>query len=253
MALRDTGWIILFAKDNQEVLDSVVQAFKIAEDREVMLPAIVNMEGYVLSYTRQPLTLLEQKDVDKFLPSYKPKVVLDVEKPMSLGVPVMKEYGYFKSQTHKAQLNALEVIKKVCHEFKKDFGRCYELVEKYKTEDAHIIFVACGSISTTIQESIDTLRKQGLKVGLLRIRSFRPFPSLEIRKALESCDRIIVIDSNVAPGSGGIIYPEICSLVNNEKVYDVIIGLGGRPVGKRDFETIARKIVGKIPKKLWVI
>lgn len=249
LALRDSGWLMLFAKNNQEVLDSIIHAYKIAEDRDVLLPFLVNMEGYILSYTREPVYLPEQREVDAFLPAFEPKVLLDVKKPMSLGVPVMKEYMYFRSQLHKAQLNALDVIKKVCNEFEKEFGRKYGLIEEYKTEGAETVFVACGSLCTTIQEAVDSLER----TGLLRLRCYRPFPSNEIKNALKDCEKIIVIDNNVAPGSGGIIYPEICAVAEKEKIYSAVVGLGGKPIGKKDFEELAKKISKEKNKKFWLL
>lgn len=244
LAIRDSGWLMFFAKNNQEVLDSIIMAYKISENRDVLLPSIINMDGFIHSYTREPVCIPEQGCVDRFLPKYEPKTILDPKKPMSLGTPVIPEYMYFRSQHHKASMNALKVIPKVCKEFEKAFGRKYGLIEKYKCDDAKIIFVALGSLCTTIEEAVNDLRKEGMKVGLLRIRVLRPFPKDEIKKALKG-KHIAVIDNNVAPGYGGILYPEICSVVGTENVSDFIVGLGGKNVSKNDFKEIAKTAMKK--------
>lgn len=251
LALRDTGWIMLFAKNNQEVLDSVIQAYKIAENRNVLLPVIINMEGFILSYTSEPTLIPEQNKVDKFLPKHEPKTILDPKKPMSIGTPVMEQYMYFRSQVHKAQMNSLKVIKNVGKDFKKSFGRKYDLIEKYKTDDAKLIFVAAGSLCSTIQSAVDSLRKKKIKAGLLRLRCFRPFPTEEIIKVLKNCNNIAVIDNNISPGLGGIIYSEIQSILKNKNISDFIVSLGGKHIGRKDFEMIARKTLKK-KGKFWV-
>jgi len=245
MALRSSGWIMLFAKNNQQVIDSVIQAYKIAEDPKVQVPVIINMDGFIHSFTNEPTEIPSQSKVDKFLPKYRPKTFLDTKKPMSLGVPVMKGYTEFRSQLHKAHLNALDVIKKVGKDFKRSFGRSYGLIEKYKTSDAKIIFIALGSLCTTIEAAVDSLRKQGIKAGLIIIRSFRPFPRKEIKKALGKCNHIAVIDNNIAPGFGGMVYSDICTIVDNKKVANFIVSLGGKHTSRKDFEEIAKKTLKK--------
>lgn len=252
LALRDTGWIMLFAKNNQEVLDLIIQSYKIAENRNVLLPVIINMEGFVLSYTSEPTIIPDQSKVDKFLPEYKPKTFLDPKQPMSLGIPAMEGYMYFRSQVHKAQLNSKKIIKKVGNEFKRSFGRGYDLIEKYKTNDAKIIFVSIGSISTTIQTAVDSLRKRGVKAGLLRIRCLRPYPKDEIIKTLSKCDRIAVIDNNISPGMGGILYSELTGIIDKKNISNFIVSLGGKHIGKKDFELIAKKTL-KGKKSFWVL
>jgi len=251
-ALRDSGWLIFFAKNNQEVLDSIIQSYKISENREVMLPSIVNMGGFILSYTSEPTKIPAQSQVDKFLPKYKPKTILDTTKPMSLGVPCMEDYMYFKSQIHKAQLNSIDIIKKVGKEFHKIFGRKYDTIEKYKTSDAKIIFVSVGELSTTIQSAVDSLRKDGIKAGLLRIRCFRPFPREDIKNVLNECDHIAVIDNDISPGFGGNLYADICTVVDRKKVANFIVSLGGKHIGRKDFEKIAKKTL-KNKKRFWLV
>lgn len=253
LAIRDSGWIMFFAKDNQEVVDLIIQSYKIAEDRDVLLPAIVNMEGFTLSYTREPAEIPEQEAVDKFLPPFKPKVFLDINKPMVLGCPVMNEYMNFKSQQRKAMVNAEEKIDKVFNDFGKLTGRKYSKLEEYKTEDAETVFVSLGSNSTIIQSAVDSMREQKKKVGLLRILCYRPFPDEEIRKALRSAEKIIVVDNDISTGYGGILYPEIKSAVSDssKKFINVIASLGGRFIGRKDFEEIAKKASSGKAESYW--
>lgn len=253
LAIRDSGWIMLFAKDNQEVVDLIIQSYKIAEDRNVLLPVIVNMEGFILSYTREPAEIPEQELVDKFLPPYKPKVFLDVNKPMILGCPVLNEFMFFKSQQRKAMINAEEKINEVFGDFGKLTGIKYSKVEEYMTEDAETIFVSLGSNSTIIQSAVDSIRGQKQKVGLLRILCYRPFPEEEIKKALENAENIIVVDNDMSAGYGGIIYPEVKAAVSDssKKFFNVIVSLGGRFIGRKDFEEIAKKVAFGKEEKYW--
>ncbi len=257
LAMRDTGWLIFFSQNNQEVLDSIIQAYKICEDEEVMLPALVNMEGFIHSYTREPVEIPDRFDVRNFIPRYRPKVVLDPKNPMCQGISAMgKDYMKFRAQQHKAQLNAIEKIKKVGKKFEKKFGRKYGLVEEYKMSDAKFAFVTTGAISTTVKEAVNNLRKKGKKVGLLRLRSYRPFPEEQIKKSLDDVKRVAVIDNNIAPGYGGIVFPEIKSALydNNAVVSDFIVSLGGTHTGLKDFTDIYKKTVRtKKPKKYWIL
>lgn len=254
LAIRDAGWLIFFAKDNQEVVDLVIQSYKITEDRNVLLPAIVNMEGFVLSYTREPAEIPEQEIIDKFLPPYKPKVFLDVSKPMILGCPVLGEFMQFKVQQRKAMMNAEEKINEVFKDFGKLSGRKYSKLEEYRMDDAETVFVSLGSNSTIIQSGVDGLRKRGKKVGLLRVLCYRPFPETEIRKALKNAEKIIVVDNDISTGYGGIIYPEVKAAAGEGKrFYSVIVSLGGKFIGRKDFEEIAMKIVAGKEEKYWYV
>lgn len=253
LALRDAGWLMWFAKNNQEVLDSIIMGYKIAEDRSVQLPFLVNMDGFIHSFTREPVILPLQAAIDKFLPKYAPKTFLDPDKPMSLGVPVMEDYMYFKSQQHAAQMNALKVTEKVCADFAKQFGRRYGVVESYRTDGAKIIFVSIGALSTTIQAAVDSLRTKGVKAGLLRLHMLRPFPEDQIKKTLQAAESVAVIDNNISLGFGGILYGEICSVLDCAKnVSDFVVGLGGKRVGRDDFENIAKKALRQ-RGEFWVL
>ncbi|NOZ82091.1 MAG: pyruvate ferredoxin oxidoreductase [Candidatus Micrarchaeota archaeon] len=239
LSLRDSGWLMFFAQNNQEVLDFIIMAYKISENRDVLLPSIVNMEGFILSYTREPIEIPAQDVVDSFLPEYRPKVLLDPEKPMSLGVPSLHEYMYFRSQVHKAQMNALNVAERVFSEFEKTFGRSYGLVEKYMTDDADSVFVTTGSLSTTVKAAVNALRNEGRKFGLVRIVCYRPFPKKEL-EFLSNFENVIVLDNNLSPGMGGIVFSELRNLATA----GVVVSLGGKHIGRDDFVKIGKKLSG---------
>lgn len=251
MALKNTGWLIFMAKNNQEVVDSIIQAYKISENRNVLLPSIVNLDGFILSFTNEPTEIPNQKKVDKFLPPYEPKTILDVNNPMSLGVPSMENYMYFKSQIHKAQLNAKKVITEVGKDYGKHFGREYGLIEKYRTSDAKVVFVGAGAMCTTIEAAVDSLRKQKIKAGLLRLRTIRPFPKEEIEKEIGDCEHIAVMENSLSPGLGGTITPDLCTVLDRKRVSTFITGLGGRHIGRKDFEEAAKKTL-KEKKDFWI-
>lgn len=257
LAMRDAGWMIFFSQNNQEVLDTIIQAYKISEDENVMLPALVNMEGFIHSFTREPVEIPDPIEVRKFLPKYNPKVFLDPKKPMCQGVGAMgRDYMEFRAQHHRAQLNAKSKIKEVGKEFGEKFGRKYGLIEKYKMDDADFAFVSTGALSTTLKEAVNRLREKGRKAGLMRLRTYRPFPEEEIQKALEDVKKVAVIDNNVAPGYGGIVFPEIKAALydNNAMVSDFIVSLGGTHTGLKDFLEIYSKMSGDTkPKKYWLL
>lgn len=245
--LRDCGWIMMHAKNNQEVFDSLLQAFRIAEDPEVLLPVMVNMDGYFLSYTSEPVDLPSQKQVDKFLPPYKPEhAYLNTKKPMVQGPAVLdpKDYTYFRTQQHRASLNALSKAEEVFREFEKIFGRSYGLLESHGTKDADYVIVMQGSSSTTAQDAVNEMRKAGEKAGILRLRFIRPLPRNQIKEELEGKKAVAVLDQNLGIGSGGIMCPEIKSVLYESRdrpvVSNWIAGLGGLPLSRDHFYHIFR-------------
>jgi pyruvate ferredoxin oxidoreductase alpha subunit len=203
------------------------------------------MEGFVLSYTREPTQIPEQKSVDRFLPKYRPKIYLDPKKPMAMGIGVMKEYPYFRSQVYAAQRNALGVIQEAHKEWKRKFGREYSLVESFMMEGAKAALVSMGANSSIAKAAVKSLRSKGFPVGLVRIRVYRPFPREQIKRALEGVEAVGVIDQNLSPGYGGIVYPEIRDCLYDRKipVSDFIIGLGGRQVSQQEFEQIGNEVL----------
>jgi pyruvate ferredoxin oxidoreductase alpha subunit len=252
---RDSGWLIFFCESNQEVLDTVIQAYRICEDERVLLPAFVNMEGFVLSYTREPTFIPEQKAVDKFLPKFKPKALLDPKKPMAMGVGVMKEYPYFRNQAYLGQRNALDVIQEVHEEWEKRFGRKYGLVEEFMMDGAQACLVSMGANSSIAKSAVKNLRAKGVPIGLLRLRVYRPFPKEQIRESLKEVEAVGMIDQNLSPGYGGIVYPEIRDCLYDRKVpvSDFIAGLGGRHISQQELEQFGMEVLKSVNTKKEVV
>jgi len=238
---RDTGWMQFFAENAQEAMDFVIQAYKISEDHEVLLPSMVCVDGFILTHTVEPVDIPSQEDVDKFLPPYEPISYLDPKDPMSLGT--FTDPDYYMEARHDMEVameGAKDIIRRVNKEFEEVFGRKYDLVEKYKTEDAEIILIAMGSICGTIKTVIDRLREKGEKVGLLKVISYRPFPQEDIYEAVKRARRIAVLDKNISFGIGGVLFNEIKAKMDVD-ASGFILGLGGREVSPDDIIGIVEK------------
>jgi len=249
MYARDAGWIQTIAENGQEVVDLLVHAFKVAEDHRVMLPVQVNLDGFTLSHMIEPILMPDAAEVKSFLPPYKAPLRLDPKNPVSFG-PVGMPDVY--TEARKAQDEALKAAKPVIieawKEFGDKFGRYYKPVETYKAEDAETIIITMGSISETAATAIDHLREQGKKVGLVRIRLWRPFPGTELVEAIKGAKNIAVLD-RVCSFNGGEISGPVCLEVKsllfdrgmNPKVMNFIAGLGGRDVTVQNFEEMVEK------------
>jgi pyruvate ferredoxin oxidoreductase alpha subunit len=241
VTVRDAGWIQLYTEDNQETADAHVLAYKIAEHPEVMLPFMVCMDGFILTHGFEPIELLDQKMVDDFLPPYKPEVYLTPDNPKTFGVLADPNwYAETRWRLHQAMEDARPVIREVCQDFDKTFGRDHGVfIEKYHTEDAETVIVAMGSMCGTIREVVDERRADGEKVGLLKLRFHRPFPADEIVDAVKNVKNVAVLERAVSLGGGGIVVHEIRSALYERGVYDpnvssFIIGLGGRDITRAD-------------------
>jgi pyruvate ferredoxin oxidoreductase alpha subunit len=244
MSVRDAGWVSVFAENGQESLDLTLIAFRLAEDPKVSLPVNINLDGFTLSHFIEPILIPEQAEVDKFLPPFKPSLQLDIKKPISIGLLGGPE-SYTESR--KATDNALEgskaVLKQIFGEFEKIFGRKYNVVETYKTEDAETVIVAMGSIAETCMTAADELREAGQKVGVVRLRLWRPFPAAELVAALGQAKNVAVLDRHVVLGCpSGPLGLEVKSLLYTSpikpKVTNWTVGLGGRDVTRDDFKYI---------------
>lgn len=241
MAARDTGWIMLFCENGQEVVDATIMAFKIAEDHRVLLPLMVNLDGFSLSHVIEPIEFPSQKDVDAFLPPYKPLYTLHPDRPLTMGAYAMPElYTEAKYAQEMAILNSKDVVKEVFTEFTEKFGRAYHIIETYNTENADFVFIALGSICENIKTAIDSLKSQGKEAGLASIRLFRPFPSEELIAAIGGKGRVAVIERAMPAGAAnGPLFHEIASLIYtkglNVKLENYILGLGGRDVLPESF------------------
>ncbi len=234
MSMRDAGWLQIFAETNQEALDLHIQAFKIAE--ELSLPVMVCMDGFILTHAYERVDIPEQARVDRFLPPYEPRQVLDPNDPVTIGAMVGPEaFTEVRYLAHAKQMQALDLIPQIAVEFKKEFGRdSGGLIKTYKTGDAETIVIALGSVLGTIKDTVDDLRAEGVKVGVLGITSYRPFPISAIRDATANAKRIVVIEKCFAVGIGGIVSRDVRSAVRNrpQPVLTVVAGLGGRAITK---------------------
>ena len=249
---RDSGWLQIYAENAQEALDAVLIAYRVAEDRDVLLPCMVCIDGYFLTHTVEPLEVPSPEEVDQYLPPYKPYAFLDTENPMSIGTFTDPDY-YMEARyaIEGAMEKSKEVMVQANQEFAKIFGRKYDLVEKYKCDDAEIIIVAMGSVCGTIKDVIDSLRDEGEKIGLLKIRVFRPFPREEIKQVLENGSKVAVIDKNISFGMGGVPYNNIKAKTNAE-AYGFIAGLGGRDITTEYVREIVEKTKNPTREIEWI-
>lgn len=236
MAARDTGWIMLFTENGQEVVDSIIMAFKIAEDRRVLLPIMVNLDGFSLSHVIEPIEFPSQEAVDRFLPPYAPLYTLHPDKPVTMGAYAMPElYTEAKYSQEMAIRNSKVVVKEVLDQFSKEFGRTYNIIETYNIEKADTVFMALGSINENIKTAIDILKDNGKELGLIAPRLFRPFPGDELVEILKTKKKLAVFE-RVMPGGAmnGPLYNEMASLVVQNgldiQLENFIFGLGGRDV-----------------------
>jgi pyruvate ferredoxin oxidoreductase alpha subunit len=240
---RDSGFLQIHAETCQEAFDSVIMAYKIAENDRVRLPALVNLDGFYLSYARESVELPEKERVSEFLPPYRaPSGYISARNPMSIAVAVLdgRAYSYFKYQMHLASTNALAVHDEVASEFEKVFGRRYGTIEAYMLEDADYVIVMTNSLTTTARAAVQEMRSEGKKVGIVRLRLVRPFPRQKVADMLVGKKGVAVFDQNLSVGSGGILYPEILGALYHhpdrpKKVISFIGGLGGKHIGHSEF------------------
>lgn len=241
MAARDTGWIMLFCENGQEVVDTIIMSFKIAEDRRVLLPVMVNLDGFSLSHVIEPIEFPSQEDVDSFLPPYDPLYTLHPDKPVTMGAYGMPElYTEAKYGQEMAIRNSKVVVKEVMDQFGEKFGRTYKPVETYNTEKADTVFIALGANSENIKTAIDELKEQGKELGLVSLRLFRPFPNEEILEVLKGKKTAVIVERAMPGGAiNGPLFNEIVSLAATSglttRFENYICGLGGRDVQPEEF------------------
>jgi pyruvate ferredoxin oxidoreductase alpha subunit len=248
MSLRDCGMIQLFVESSQEAYDTHIAAFKIAEDPKILLPVMVCMDGWVLTHSYERVALAEQEEVDRFLPAFQPVDFLDVENPKTWGSigeeDMLMELRFSVQQ---AMQYAKGRIKEIFAEWTEISGRDYGgLIESYRTKDAEVIFLAMGSMAGTIKETVDNLRSEGERVGLVRIRSYRPFPYEEIWQAVKGAKALAVLDANLSLGSEGAIgmdlKAKLYGVPGAPQVISVIAGLGGRDVDAARIKDIVNRV-----------
>ncbi len=241
MAVRDSGWLQLYAEHSQELLDMHIQAYKISEDDRVLLPVMVCMDGFVLTHTYESVDVPEQEQVDAFLPPYAPLYKLDPADPYTLGAYAGPEiYQEIRWELQRDALASKEVVKEVARDFRGAFGRWYgDVLDPYRCDDAEVVFVAMGTVVGTLRDWVDARREQGRKVGVLKLRCFRPFPREELREALAGADRVVVLEKAISPGGYGILAAELRAALYGQKhsppVACGVTGLGGRDI---TFETL---------------
>jgi pyruvate ferredoxin oxidoreductase alpha subunit len=246
MGSRDSGWIQLYVENAQEAYDWVMQAYRIAEDERVSLPFTVNMDGYVITHSVEPIMLVDQTLANKFLPPRQSRIKLDVRKPITFGTLTLPDYfSEFKKQQDEAMRAVPEVFNEVTQEFGEQIGRHYEQLTPYALEDAKVAIVSLGSASGTIRWVARNLRKQGLPVGTLKIALFRPFPHEQVGRLLEHLDVVVVLERAVSLGAhcGPLANDVVCALYNRSgqpKVLDIVAGLGGRDLSPDSIEQIFR-------------
>ncbi|MCI1642058.1 MAG: pyruvate ferredoxin oxidoreductase [Actinomyces sp.] len=238
MSQRDSGWLQLYAENNQEAADLHVQAFRIAE--ELSVPVMVCMDGFILTHSVEEVDLPEQEQVDRFLPPFVPRQELDPAHPLSIGAMVGPEaFTEVKYLQHMRQLDALTLIPQVQSEFAEIFGRdSGGLVRPYRCEDAETIVIALGSVLGTIKDVVDIRRDAGERIGVLGITSFRPFPFEAVREALTGARRFIAVEKAFSLGIGGIVASHCRRAAAGLGLdgYEVFAGLGGRPVTSRSLD-----------------
>jgi pyruvate ferredoxin oxidoreductase alpha subunit len=232
MSQRDSGWIQLYAEDNQEALDLHIQAFRIAE--ELSLPVMVCMDGFVLTHAYERVDVPNQGQVDAFVPPYEPRQVLDPADPVSIGAMVGPEaFTEVRYLAHVKQLQALEIIPAVAADFAAKFGRASGgLLHTYRCDDAETIVVALGSVLGTLKDTVDELRGIGVRIGVLGLTSFRPFPLQAVREALRDAKRVVVVERAFSAGIGGIVSANVRMALSGLSLhgYTVVAGLGGRAI-----------------------
>ncbi len=231
LAQRDTGWLQIYCESNQEVLDTVIEAFKIAE--KVLLPVMVVLDAFVLSHTAEPVDIPDANIVNQFLPAYKPQFRIDPADPRTFACFATPDFFMeFRHKMQKAMLESEAVCKEVDGQFGEIFGRGYGLVEAYRCEGADLILMTAGAVTSTARVAVDALREKGRKVGLLKLRLFRPFPKDEVMEVIRNVEKVAVVDRNLSLGLGGIFAHELRAALCNEPVrpsiYSYITGLGGR-------------------------
>ncbi|MDH5666414.1 MAG: pyruvate ferredoxin oxidoreductase [Nitrospira sp.] len=242
MALRDAGWIQLYAETNQEAADLHIQAFRLAE--ELSCPVMVCMDGYILTHAYEPVDMPSPALVDEFLPPFSPVQVLDPDAPVSIGAMVGPEaFTEVKYLAHQQHLRALTLVPEIADAFEQRFGRVSGgLCTTYRMDDADMVVIALGSVVGTIKDAVDELRKEGIAVGCMKIGCYRPFPALRVREALERCTRVVVVEKDLSVGMGGIVSADVRMALNGLPipVHTVIAGLGGRSISTVSLKQMVR-------------
>jgi len=260
LSQRDTGWIQLYCESAQEVLDTVIMSYKLAE--RVLIPVMILLDAFFLSHTAESMEIPDQEEVDKFLPKLDFKYKLNVDKPAAMfGAALPDIYQEFRYNQQAAFDGSLQAFKEIETEYREKFGRSYGEIEAYNCDDAEIVVITSGTVTSTAREVIDRRRNDGEKIGLLKMKMLRPFPIEACRKVLAGIEKAAVIDRNICPGLGGIWAQEIKAalydLPESERpdIFPFIAGLGGRDITPATIgQVIETTITDNTPKKdiYWV-
>jgi pyruvate/2-oxoacid:ferredoxin oxidoreductase alpha subunit len=244
LSQRDTGWIQIYCQSAQEALDTIIQAYRLAE--EVLLPVMVMLDGFFLSHTSDTVDVPEANDVDRFLPPFKPRHKVTPDEPHTFNLSV--DPSFFISFKHEAQRSMEEVKKAAVHvdrEFKARFGRGYGLLDRYRCQDAEVVFFTIGTAASTAREVIEDFRRQGEKVGLCRLRMFRPSPVEELARVFAGVKKVAVLDRDNSLGAGGIVAQELkaglYAAARKPKIYEFIAGLGGKDITPQTIHEVIDK------------
>lgn len=250
MAARDSGFLQIHCATCQEITDSVLMAYRLAEHKDVRVPAIVNLDGFYLSFTREPVELPDAEKAAAFVGEFDPEnLQFKSSAPLSQAMAVLGggPYSYFRYESHLAVQRALSVYDEIADEFADTFGRRYDIIDNYQMDDAEYVFVMMGSFATKAHDAVDSLREAGWKVGLARLRIFRPFPQEKIRQLLKGRRAVAVIDQNISMGMGGILHSELATALYGMKdapgvLASFIGGLGGRDISQQEFFEMINEI-----------
>lgn len=241
LSQRDTGWLQFYVESNQEAYDYVILAYKVAE--KVLLPAMLVLDAFVLSHTSEPVEIYDQEKVDEFLPQYKPMHVIEPGNPVSYGALSKPDtYMEFRYKMQRAMEKAIEVIEEESKNFNEMFNKNYGIIEPYMMDDADYVLVSSGAMTSTVRAAVWEMRKEGKKVGLLKMKTFRPFPFAKVKEYLSGRKKVAVLDRNISFGHHGIFYQEIKSAMYAVEpkvpIFGYILGLGGRDITKQDIKEI---------------
>jgi pyruvate/2-oxoacid:ferredoxin oxidoreductase alpha subunit len=244
LSQRDTGWMQVYCQNNQEVLDSIIQSYRVAE--ELLIPTMVVLDAFVLSHTVEPVTMPEQDRVDEYLKPFEPEYRLDPDHPLTFGgITGPDEYFELRYKIQQAFDRSADLWEQTGREYGEFFGREYGLVETYRADDAETLIITSATIASTSRVAVDRLRERGEKVGLLRIRVFWPFPTAAVRDIVSSIKRALVIDRNISFGASGIFFQEVkaamFSVPDPPPISGFVTGLGGRDVTSRDIENMTEQ------------
>jgi pyruvate ferredoxin oxidoreductase alpha subunit len=247
MSIRDCGWIQYFAENGQEVYDHVFCAYRLAEDRGVLLPVIINMDGFILSHVIEPIEFIEQEKIDRFLPPYQPLHRLHPDQPVTMGAFALPSiFAETKKAQEVALLSSMPKILETWKAFGDMTGRYYNPIETYKAEDADTLLITMGSFGETASVAVDRMREEGRSAGLVKIRLWRPFPFDAFRKAVQGAKNLVVIDRAISVGGpGGPVASEVKAALFGEEsrpsIYNFVAGISGRDVSPADFVKMVDK------------